>query len=154
MGFYSATGGGGGLTQEEHAWLESLGKYTPNMYDINPTKQLTCFITTAASASYKTSNRIPLLLCGYDALSLYKYTANNANAKFVWVYNDGSVSDEINFTATSYGIGWHDFKIPANAIGLKLYGPISAAPADSGYGSTDFALFTKDSTYNPFNQTP
>lgn len=151
MAFYSANGGG--LTQEEHDWLESLASYTPNMYDINPTKQQNCFISVAGTTAYKTSNRRALVVCGYDVISFYKYATTVQYAKFVWEYNDGTLSEEVDFMASSYPIGWHDFKIPENAVAIKCFGPVSAAMGDSGYGATQFALFTKDSPYNPLNQS-
>lgn len=145
--------GGGGLTQEEHDWLESLAKYTPNMYDVNPTKSQDYALNVyVPNGTYNDSKRVPIVVCGYDAVSFYKYTASNTYAKFVWVYADGSISDEVNFSASSYPIGWHDFKIPENAIAIKLAGPISNAVSNS-YGITYFALFTKDSPYNPLNQS-
>lgn len=140
----------GGLTAEEHEWLESLANYTPNMYDINPTKtqgQPGAIRIGGVGSSTSYSN-IPC--CGYDKVSLMTtQTSSSRIPKYTFQYADGSVDDYENVPTT-----WSNWiTIPQNAVLIKFseIGPSS----DTAYLSwVYFSLLTKDSPYNPDNQTP
>ena len=123
----SGSGGGGGLTQEEHDWLESLAAYEPNMYDINPNlvtdtnlpEGLAITAYTIKSSTGASYNKLPV--CGYKSVKVNALTAYSY-FKYQFQLSDGSLTQEVNFPN-----GWSDWiSIPDNAVALYF----------NGYGSS------------------
>lgn len=123
----SGSGGGGGLTQEEHDWLESLASYTPNMYDINPNlvdssgqPGAECYSTYVTSLSghfmYDYYCKIPV--CGYKRVKIWGNPASSAYSyiKYRFQFADNSFGTPSNAVS-----GWTDWiTIPENAVGLQF----------------------------------
>ena len=140
-------GGGGGLTAEEHGWLESLANYEPNMYDINPTKEQAqpgLWRLCGGGSNYSYIN-IPC--CGYNKIAMKTdQTSSSKIPAYAFYYADGSVDSYTNLSTT-----WTNWiTIPENAVIIKIR---VQGNGDSAYPVlVYFSLLTKDSPYNPDNQ--
>lgn len=142
-------GGGGGLTAEEHGWLESLANFQPNMYDINPEKQTGTWIygLWCGGGSGMTKGFTSLPVSGYAKFAIYN---NSGNRSFKISYYDthGQKVTE-DSTISPAANTWCDYQdIPSGTAFLYI---------TSVWQSTDtvlgaYSLLTADSPYNPDNQ--
>ena len=132
----------GGLTPEEHGWLESLASYTHNMYDINPTQSkdltdATCLAIYATSMSshwqYPSYNKLPV--CGYKRIKIWTHSSYYTSVKYRFQLIDGSFTTA--FDATSEWSDWID--IPENAVCIQ------ESVTSSSALTTYFSLSTSDS---------
>ena len=136
----SGSSGGGGLTQEEHDWLESVAKM-PNYYDINPEKQTVNGFFRTNVSSFGT---LPVL--GYDKIALYQWASYYVDYRFN--YKDGSTDS--SFTGRTTRGAWTNYiQIPENAN--EIY--FSSNSGTESYAAISYSLLTADSPYNPDNQT-
>jgi hypothetical protein len=142
----SGGSGGGGLTQQEHEWLESLASYTPNMYDINAEKNTAGNVPGRIIVCADTdSPRSYIPVCGYDKIAFYQ-ASSGRTMKYKWLYSDGTMSEETTLTYNT----WTDYiSIPANVVCVV----ITAYYSSMTYSAFNYSLLTKDSLYNPDNQT-
>lgn len=139
----TGSGGGGGLTQEEHDALMSLAAYEPNMYDANPTliddsAQANSFKIYMYHGYNKTNrpgiNKIPV--CGYKRIKVSADAGDHSYLKYEFQLSDGSWSHEISATS-----GWSDWiTIPENAIAFHVSSSYS-----SGYFSVAISLSASES---------
>lgn len=144
----SSGGSGGGLTQEEHDWLESLASYTPNMYDINPlkttsTSELTggkLFIGCRKIGGETTKSYLPV--CGYDKIA---FNGSVATCSFRFVYADGTTDP--SYTSINNGTWTNYYTIPDNAVYVQIEQYYDTS--NHMTGDLYYSLLTKDSPYNP-----
>lgn len=131
-------GGGGGLTAEEHEWLENVGKM-PNFADINPNK-----LTGICRQTYSGSNGFVYIpVTGYDVISLYMSQGQTGTSYNAFVDASDTVVETVSITTNT----WVDKKIPSGAVFYRC-----KSSSSSSWTYLDFAMFTADSPYNPDNQ--
>lgn len=118
----SGGSGGGGLTQEEHEWLESLAAYEPNMWDVNPnlvtgsddpaSVSIVLNYVSGTHWAIPGTNIIPV--CGYKRIKINCSATYYSYIKHRFKLSDGSFTSD--FAAVN---GWTDWiDIPENAIAL------------------------------------
>lgn len=134
----SNLGGGGGLTQEEHDALMSIASM-PARGDVNPGKlsNIQSYIIASSKGFF------PII--GYDKIAIKKY--QNTSSMKIQDANEVDLA-VIDLSATAVG-NWTDYvTIPTNAVYLR------ADSSSAGTMAVVYSLLTKDSPYNPDNQTP
>ena len=130
----SGSSGGGGLTQQEHEWLESLASM-PALGDINPDKAATTAYIGAPSSG---SSAFPVK--GYDKIAVY-WKSSKPSPNFI--DSSGTVISAISMPSSAST--WSDYiDIPSNATYVQIA---------SGSAVLYYSLLTADSSYNPDNQT-
>lgn len=128
----TGSGGGGGLTQEEHDALMSLAAYEPNMHDINPNladggavnnpeSYLICVYNRSSHFLYEAQNKMPV--CGYKRIKVWVGSGQYTYIKFRFQFADNSFG-----TAIDAVNGWTDWiTIPSNAVAIQFSNTYSSA---------------------------
>ena len=123
----SGGSGGGGLTEEEHDWLESLAAYEPNMWDINPNLVADTGSTPPGADAYSIyvpyrstlfefSGVDKFPVCGYKRIKVWGFASVYNKEKFRFQFADNSFGQTIDFVS-----GWSDWiTVPENAIGVQF----------------------------------
>lgn len=137
----TGSGGGGGLTQEEHEALMSISSM-PARGDFNPLKETD---SDLAMRSYTNNYAIAApILIGYDKVAFYFSAGGNGNVQILDAA--GNVLSTIAFTINTWS-SYYD--IPEGGVYLKFVSPTSQNSI-----ACWVSLLTKDSPYNPDNQNP
>ena len=138
----SESSGGGGLTQEEHDWLESISSM-PARGDINPGK---IYGTPFVLCSYSNTSYAYIPILGYDKVAIAVSSASSTGSTMKFIDNYGQVVSTTPKPSTDRA--FTDYvDIPNNAVVLLVESPGTSIVVY-------YSMLTADSPYNPDNQNP